>query len=154
MSQLQSVIAASRPILSYVNRSIHAEQVFCSIVTQMTFLPQFSGQQALKTVHAENYETSYHRNTAAGNLYRLITEYPDNQLVLMTVECFIEARRHDKTAEAALAQITAETTSDAEWLTAARFWHGQRKRFLKEAGRLLYAAIGPEVWQQGAALAE
>ena len=90
------------PILKHVKASIHAEQVFCSITTEMKMFPQFARQPLLRELHRENYETSYHRNTAAGNLIRLQVIDPSNdsfiRLVLMTVECFIEAKEHDRKA--------------------------------------------------------
>lgn len=141
-------------VMRHVDRSIFAEQVFCSWVTQMNFLPQFANQPPLKIVHRENYETSYHRNTAAGNLHRLLANEWDEMLILMTVECFIEAKEHDKTAENALNQITASTPVDQKWIQTATYWHQQRKRHLKRAVKSLYATIGSEMWQKGVALAE
>lgn len=142
-------------VFDLVNRSIRDEQVFCSITTQMSFMPQFSNQAALKTVHKENYETSYHRNTAAGNLCRLLTTDPHNEmLILMTVECFIEAKEHDRKAQAALEQIVSTVPSDDPWIKSAMHWHRKRKKHLKQAARILKDAIGPDLWQQGANLAE
>ncbi|GMA51792.1 hypothetical protein GCM10025857_31490 [Alicyclobacillus contaminans] len=147
MSQWQSV-------LRDVERSIYAEQVFCSYVTQMTFMPQFKDQPALRQVHRENYETSYHRNTAAGNLHRLAQFDEDELLVLMTVECFIETRKHDNTALTALRQVTTSDPTGRKLLERAFYWHDQRKHYLKRAAGKLYTMLGPELWQKGVALAE
>ncbi len=137
-------------VLRHVRLSIQAEQVFCSIVTEMKFLPQFSYQDALKTVHKENYETSYHRNTAAGNLRRLIkTRTVDEMLILMTVECFIETLEHDRKAETALREITVADPVDEKWLIAAQKWHMRRKQQLKHAAETLYAAIRTGIVEKG-----
>lgn len=142
-------------LAEFMKGSIEAEQVFCSLVTEMGYQPQFRGNSALAIVHRENYETSYHRNTAAGNLERLLQGDTSNEmLVLLTVECFIEARQHDGTAEMALMQIKAVSQEDSGWLEAARFWHQKRRQYLDSATEVLYTSIGPAMWEKGVALVE
>lgn len=101
-------------ILNHLEQSIHAEQFICSIVTEMKYMPPFKNQIALKKIHKENYQTSYHRNTADGNLKRLISGagQSEHQLVLMTVECFLEADEHDQNIEDALQLMSANTTTE------------------------------------------
>lgn len=144
------------PVLHYVERSIHAEQIFCSIVTEMKFMPAFKDDPHLAEVHRQNYETSYHRNTAAGNLRRLLAGAgpSDEMLVLMTIECFVEAREHDKRAEQALTSIRAGSAADERWIQAAEKWHFRRRHALRRAKRLLKQAVPPETWAKGVALAE
>lgn len=154
MQPLHTMYMGYADVLSQVEQSIKAEQVFCSIVTQMKYLPQFTGQAALNKVHRENYETSYHRNTAAGNLERLVFGESDELLILMTVECFIEARQHDKTAAASLEKIVATSSEDQQWIIVATEWHKRRRQYLKSAARLLSTLIGPELWNKGASLVE
>jgi hypothetical protein len=143
-------------VLQHVKMSIHAEQVFCSIVTEMKFMPSFQEDPELATVHKENYETSYHRNTAAGNLRRLLADGGPSteQLILMTVECFLEARQHDRTAEAALQNIQPKAPEDQSWLNAAAKWHGRRKAELHRATKLLRASIPDSMWEKGKAMME
>ncbi|WAH38747.1 hypothetical protein [Alicyclobacillus dauci] len=152
MEPLQDTRTAYSDVLNQIELSIKAEQVFCSIVTQMKYLPQFTDQAALRTVHRENYQTSYHRNTAAGNLERLVAGDSDELLILMTVECFIETRQHDKVAETALGNIAVTAPEDKKWIVAATEWHRRRKQHLKYAARTLRAMIGSELWNKGASL--
>ncbi|SFU71568.1 hypothetical protein [Alicyclobacillus macrosporangiidus] len=49
------------PVLHYVERSIHAEQIFCSIVTEMKFMPAFKDDPHLTEVHRQNYEKFYRK---------------------------------------------------------------------------------------------
>ena len=155
MSDLQRSTVVPASVLQHLEHSIKAEQIFCSYVTQMKFLPQFKENAALSYVHRENYETSYHRNTAAGNLQRMLElSERDEMLVLMTIECFVETRAHDKKAESALIQIPSFTAKDEVLLTEAKRWHQIRKRQLTLAARALYTSVGPEVWQKGVTLAE
>jgi hypothetical protein len=156
MNHYASLYPALSTVLDHVNASIHAEQVFCSITTEMKFIPSFKDQPPLAVVHRENYETSYHMNTAAGNLHRLLTHgnHSDEMLILMTIECFIEAREHERKAEQALDDLQAPSESDQHWLEAAHKWHRRRRRQLRRAARVLRAAVGPDVWQQGAVLAD
>ncbi|MCL6636467.1 MAG: hypothetical protein K6T26_00850 [Alicyclobacillus sp.] len=143
-------------VLHHVGLSLQAEQVFCSIVTEMKFMPAFRDDPHLQTVHKENYETSYHRNTAAGNLRRLLTGAfaEEDMLVLMTIECFVEAKAHDLAAEQALRAIPATTESQQHWLRAAERWHMRRRRELSRAKRILRSHVSAETWQKGVALAE
>jgi hypothetical protein len=154
MEPFPTTHTAYADVLKHVELSIKAEQVFCSIVTQMKYLPQFTGQAALNTVHRENYQTSYHRNTAAGNLERLVAGESDELLILMTVECFIETRHHDKIAETSLGNIVVTSSEDQKWISAATEWHRRRKQHLKSAARILSTMIGPELWNKGALLVE
>lgn len=156
MDDIAMLYTSSAKVMRHVELSIQAEQVFCSIVTEMKFMPQFANDPNLATVHRENYETSYHRNTAAGNLQRLLalSGQPNEMLILMTVECFIETHEHDKIAEQALLNIKATRPDDEKWLAAAQKWHRRRKRQLGLAASTLRAAIGRELWEKGAALAE
>lgn len=154
MAQFQFNHSAFMGVQSHLESSIKAEQIFCSIVTEMTFLPQMKDSAGLKTVHKENYETSYHRNTGAGNLQRLIDGQADELLILMTVECLIETHQHDKTAEKALEKIEVSDEGVKSWVEAAKQWHTRRKQALRQAAKSLHAIIGPELWAKGAALAE
>ncbi|SFU69881.1 hypothetical protein [Alicyclobacillus macrosporangiidus] len=75
-------------------------------------------------------------------------------LVLMTIECFVEAREHDKRAEQALTSIRAGSAADERWIQAAEKWHFRRRHALRRAKRLLKQAVPPETWAKGVALAE
>ncbi|MDB5085451.1 MAG: hypothetical protein JWN30_2337 [Bacilli bacterium] len=143
-------------VLQHVERSIHFEQVFCSIVTEMKYMAPFQNQAGLQRVHKENYETSYHRNTAAGNLKRLTAGAGASatQLILMTVECFLEAQEHDQNAEQALGSMTASNPQEQSWLDAAQEWHLKRKEELQIAAQILRESIPADLWNQGAALTE
>ncbi len=154
MSDYTALYPALSTVLSHIEASIHAEQIFCSIVTEMTYLPAFQDQPPLRKLHSENYETSYHRNTAAGNLQRLLTGSgsSEERLILMTVECLLEAREHDQKAEDYLSQIKPSSSADARWLEAAGKWQKRRKQHLKHAARTLRPAIGEKLWNKGAAL--
>jgi hypothetical protein len=138
--------------------SIHAEQVFCSITTEMKYLPDFAELPELKTLHKQNYETSYHKNTAAGNLLRLMKgvnlHEQEKMLILMTVECFIEATGHQAIAEQALTSISTPVEEHTRYLEAAAHWHDLRKYWLRKAQKTLRRAIPPEWWTEGEALAE
>jgi hypothetical protein len=151
----ESLLTFSR-VLQHVEMSIHAEQVFCSIVTEMKYMPGFQNDPGLKTVHEQNYETSYHRNTAAGNLRRLVAHGGPSkeQLILMTVECFLEAHDHDKRAETALQTLSASSPTDETWLQAAAKWHKRRKVELNRAAKLLRASIPANLWEKGATMVE
>ncbi|MCL6518081.1 hypothetical protein, partial [Alicyclobacillus sp.] len=144
------------PVLQHLEQSIHAEQVFCSIVTEMKFMPAFKDDPNLAEVHRQNYETSYHRNTAAGNLRRLLAGAgpSEEMLVLMTIECFVEAKRHDRQAEEALKAIRTESPADEGWIQAAERWHARRRQALRMARRLLRQSVSEETWAKGVALAE
>jgi hypothetical protein len=144
-------------ILQHVNASIQAEQVFCSITTEMKWFPQIERQPILKELHAENYETSYHRNTAAGNLIRLqMTDGTDRdqhkRLILMTVECLLEAKEHDTKAYNFLTRLEADTSQDKAWIEFAAKWHRLREHYLRRAMRRLRMSISDDMWQEGAAM--
>jgi hypothetical protein len=154
VSDYTALYPALSTVLSHIEASIQAEQIFCSIVTEMTYLPAFKDQPPLRQLHRENYETSYHRNTAAGNLQRFLTGSgsSEERLILMTVECLLETHEHDRKAEDYLSQMKPASSADARWLEAAGKWHKRRKQHLKHAARTLRAAIGETLWSKGAAL--
>ncbi|WP_026960995.1 hypothetical protein [Alicyclobacillus herbarius] len=141
-----------------IQSAIYAEQVFCSITTEMKFLPGFENQLELRSLHRENYETSYHLNTAAGNLARILAgahdRHQERQLILMTVECFIEAREHMDKAEGYLGRLKPGNAKERVWLRAAGHWHQERVRWLNQAMRRLKTSIPESVWQEGVSLVE
>lgn len=133
----------------------YAEQVFCSLTTEMQYLPAFKNNPELQKLHKENYETSYHQNTAAGNLQRLMvgakTHEQEKILVLITVKCMLEAKNHQSKAEDALKSLSAPQEHQA-WLDAAHHWHHMRHRWLKAATKELRAAIPPKWWSEAEAI--
>jgi|GEM_PF-5766725 len=143
-------------VFQKLSACIYAEQVFCSLTTEMKFLPAFQDSSILKNIHTQNYETSYHQNTAAGNLQRLMmgatTAEQEKMLALVTVACMTEAKRHQNQAEAYLRQMTSDA-SDSQWLDAIRHWHQMRYHWLKVARSSLKGSISPQWWSQGEALA-
>ncbi len=56
MSDYTALYPALSTVLSHIEASIQAEQIFCSIVTEMTYLPAFKDQPPLRQLHRENYE--------------------------------------------------------------------------------------------------
>ncbi len=146
-------------ILQHLRHSIRAEQIFCSLTTEMKWLPTLANQPELAAVHKQNYETSYHMNTAAGNLLRLNrgwtwTDEDQTRLVVMTVECLLEAYAHLKQAAAAMSRLIAADPQATRLLQAARHWHKQRKYWLRQATHLLRKTVTPNVWEQGVHLVE
>ncbi|WP_067933848.1 hypothetical protein [Alicyclobacillus kakegawensis] len=139
-----------------VQSTLYAEQVFCSITSEMNYLPNFARQPVLRSLHAENYESSYHLNTAAGNLVRILagahSQRQQQRLVLMTVECFIEAREHMDKAAGYLRQLETTDKRDKAWIYAAWHWHEQRVHWLTKAMRRLQASVPESVWQAGVGL--
>lgn len=141
-------------VLHELRRSIYAEQVFCSITTEMEHIPDFAKQPALAELHKQNYETSYHRNTACGNLIRMHyapgeTSPEEQRLLLQTIDCFYEARYHDKQAEAAFLKLTASNEETNGWLELAGKWHEQRKLWLKSAAMTLRNLVPKSIWEEG-----
>ena len=134
--------------------SVHAEQVFCSLVSEMKYMPQFQSQPALAELHKENYETSYHRNTAVGNLSRLQAGEAHDLPVLMTIECLVETARHDRLGEKALAAIRAAAPEDQVWLRAAQNWHERREYWTRRAADTLRGHVSAHLWEQGIGMAE
>jgi hypothetical protein len=146
-------------VLRPLSVSIYGEQVFCSITTEMKWLPGFRDNAELTALHRENYETSYHRNTAAGNLTRLAWQEaqgrdPSKRLVLMTVECLLEAREHDRRTAQHLRALEEQAGAYRSWLEAASRWHEHRTRWLRRAVRTLRGGIPAGWWEEGTQLIE
>lgn len=146
-------------VLRPLSVSIYGEQVFCSITTEMKWLPPFRDDADLTALHRENYETSYHRNTAAGNLTRLIWQQaqartPSKRLVLVTVECLLEAREHDRRAAQHLQALAQRADGHRSWTDAALRWHEHRTQWLRRAMRTLRRGIPADWWEEGKAWME
>ncbi|GMA51221.1 hypothetical protein GCM10025857_25780 [Alicyclobacillus contaminans] len=153
MSDMSALLPALSCVLGHLEASIYAEQVFCSVVTEMETLPMFQDQPLVASIHRENYETSYHRNTAAGHLQRSLANSGVNihQLMVLTVECLYETRAHDLKAETYLRQLDQINHEDAAgWMAAAVKWHRRRKRQLNLAARTLHSVLPSPLWAEGA----
>lgn len=140
-----------------LRRSLYAEQIFCSLTSEMRAFPAFAEQPALDELHKENYETSYHRNTACGHLTRLYFAPPAaveefDRLTVMAIACVYNSRKHDKLAQAQFEALVASDPVDQAWLQLAMCWHLERKRWLKVAAADVRALVSPDLWAQGKAI--
>ncbi|QQE78155.1 hypothetical protein [Alicyclobacillus sp. SO9] len=142
-------------VFQNMSHCIYAEQVFCSLTTEMKYLPAFKDNPHLQALHKENYETSYHQNTAAGNLQRLMvgakTREQEKVLVVVAARCMLEAKKHQAKADEALKTISVPQEHVA-WLDASRHWQHMRHRWLKLAMKDLRSAVPPKWWSEAEAM--
>ncbi|KPV42940.1 hypothetical protein [Alicyclobacillus ferrooxydans] len=148
--------AIAANVIRYLDMSILAEQVFCSIVAEMQNDPNLRDRGAWSVLEQANRATTYYRSTAGGHLRRLLwgADADTSELFSLTVGCLVEAKAHDKEAEHALVDLDDDPAVNRPMLNAALKWHSRRKIELKHTALGLRAALPRDVWETGVALAK
>lgn len=137
--------------LKYLDQSIVAEQMFCSLIVEMSHIPPFSRQSSLATMVEQNHKTSYYRNLAAGHLRRLLTDpgLDPDQTLMWVVQSLTSARNLDAQADKILAGVHPQEPAGETFVVAAKAWNRQRRRALKYAARTLQTILPTALWQEG-----
>ena len=79
-----------------LQKSIAAEEIICSIGSQMIWIPATQSLSGLSEVNQENCKTSLHRITAAGCLKRMAQGDWHETLLAILVHSLYNARQHDQ----------------------------------------------------------
>ncbi len=141
--------------LGQLKRSIYAQQVFCSVITEMRRLEPFSGN-TFSQIYKLSFETSFYRNNACGHIIRLhytrqVEEVEACRVALMVVECIYQAKHFDRQISYLLEQHDAEGMDEdvKKWVGLSVLWHRESINWLSQSAKTVKTLMPKEIWVAG-----
>ena len=121
------------PLINLLEQSIYAEEMVCSMSSELYHIPQTMNLQGLNEMHEHLIQASYHRVSAAGSARRL--KMGEQQTLIDTlVACILNAERQDQQVWSGL--LVIESAASAEFKPFIQLiiqWQGQAERSLNQA---------------------
>lgn len=100
-------------VLSLLQQSLYAEGMVCSMSSQMLYNPETKDLKGNSTMHNHLVPASYHRVTASGSAFRIMSGDSDPYVQVTLVSCMNNAATQDKEVRKGL-NIMLEN-ADANW---------------------------------------
>lgn len=140
--------------LGELKRSIYAEQVFCSVASQMAGISAFHAQESFQLIYKLCIDTCFHRNLACGHLIRLQHTAPGDEqaaqvVAQMAVRSLYLTRHFDKQAEGLLGQVNEQHLAKKSWLALLWKWHEQRRNWLQYTMKTCKTGMPKAIWSAG-----
>ncbi|RYL97864.1 hypothetical protein EWH99_13275 [Sporolactobacillus sp. THM7-7] len=139
-------------VLNAVRRSLFAEEMVCSISTELYHIPQTRDLKGNNEMHRHLVPASYHRVTAAGSALRLATGEQRQSIIDTLTGCINNAEREDRSVKEWL-PVMEEDADRAfkpvirlvmRWQNQAELYLSQAKSSLAEMGIAFPANTGEE----------
>jgi hypothetical protein len=141
-------IEGYREVLDLMQKSLYALEIQCSFSTQMKLLEETKNLPGLRELHKHNYESSYHRTTALGCLYRILNGERHPHVFGIMIRCMIESEEHDAASEKAVTKMKQFARGTAEkWVQTVHEWLEQQSSNLREAMSKTRPLVGEHLWR-------
>jgi hypothetical protein len=129
-------------ILILLQRSLYAEEMVCSMSTQLFHIPKTKDLKGNREMHNHLVPASYHRVTAVGSAQRLANGEQQQSIVETMTACIINAENQDKKVRDGLKIMEENATPDfkpfikliIQWQNQAESYLAQTKATLKSMG--------------------
>jgi hypothetical protein len=122
------------PVLNSLLRSLHAEEMVCSMSSELYHIPQTQNVKGNNEMHNELVPASYHRISAAGSAHRLLNGEQQQSLKDTLVACIINAESRDKKVREGLLVMEANAVPDYKpFIKLIIQWQDQAESTLKQA---------------------
>ncbi len=123
-----------RQVLSLLQQSLYAEEMVCSMSTQLFHIPKTKDLKGNREMHNHLVPASYHRVTAVGSAHRLSNGEEHETIVKTMTTCIMNAENQDKKVRDGL-KIMEENASP-EYKTFIKLiiqWQKQAESYLSQA---------------------
>jgi hypothetical protein len=122
------------PVLNSLLRSLHAEEMVCSMSSELYHIPQTQNLKGNNEMHNELVPASYHRISAAGSARRLLNGEQQQSLKDTLVACIINAENRDKKVREGLIVMEENAVPDYKpFIKLIIQWQDQAESNLKQA---------------------
>jgi len=98
-------------VFSLLQQSLYAEGMVCSMSTQMLYTPETENLEGNNEMHNHLVPASYHRVTAWGTSYRLISGDSNQYMITTVVSCIKNAQTQDQGVSEGL-QVMQENANE------------------------------------------
>lgn len=126
------------PILNLLQQSLYAEEMVCSMSSELYHIPQTRDLKGLNEMDSHLVPASYHRVSASGSARRLINGEKQQTIIETLVACILNAETQDKKVREGL-QIMEENASPEykPFIKVIIQWQKQTEIYLKKAKEAL-----------------
>jgi hypothetical protein len=122
------------PVLNSLLRSLHAEEMVCSMSSELYHIPQTQNLKGNNEMHNELVPASYHRISAAGSARRLLNGEQQQSLIDTLVACILNAENRDKKVREGLIVMEENAVPDFKpFIKLIIQWQDQAESTLKQA---------------------
>jgi hypothetical protein len=122
------------PVLNSLLRSLHAEEMVCSMSSELYHIPQTQNLKGNNEMHNELVPASYHRISAAGSARRLLNGEQQQSLIDTLVACILNAENRDKKVREGLIVMEENAVPDYKpFIKLIIQWQDQAESTLKQA---------------------
>ncbi|HZG59243.1 MAG TPA: hypothetical protein VEY68_01785 [Anoxybacillus sp.] len=129
-------------ILILLQKSLYAEEMVCSMSTQLFHIPKTKDLKGNREMHNHLVPASYHRVTAVGSAQRLANGEQQPSIVETMTDCIINAENQDKKVRDGLKIMEENATPEfkpfikliIQWQNQAESYLAQAKTALKSMG--------------------
>jgi hypothetical protein len=122
------------PVLNSLLRSLHAEEMVCSMSSELYHIPQTQNLKGNNEMHNELVPASYHRISASGSARRLLNGEQQQSLIDTLVACIINAENRDKKVREGLIVMEENAAPDYKpFIKLIIQWQDQAESSLKQA---------------------
>jgi hypothetical protein len=122
------------PVLNSLLRSLHAEEMVCSMSSELYHIPQTQNLKGNNEMHNELVPASYHRISASGSARRLLNGEQQQSLIDTLVACIINAENRDKKVREGLIVMEENAAPDYKpFIKLIIQWQEQAESSLKQA---------------------
>ncbi|WP_188623645.1 hypothetical protein [Caldalkalibacillus thermarum] len=125
-------------VYHHLQNSLFAEQMVCSMSTQLFFIPRTQDLEGNIEMHNHLVPASYHRITAAGSAYRLQSDEHHESIVETLVSCINNAKQEDKGVREGLQIMREAAPVDVKpFIDAIIGWQDQAEQTLALAEKMV-----------------
>lgn len=121
-----------------LQKSLYAEQMVCSMSTQLFHIPETENLQGNREMHEHLVRASYHRVTATGSAVRLQTGPYHESIRKTLVSCIRNARKEDAGVREGLRVMYGNADDRVKpFIREIQQWQVQAEQYLAAAGQEL-----------------
>lgn len=129
-------------------KSQYAEQMVCSMSTQLFHIPETEDLKGNRQMHEHLIHASYHRTTAIGSADRLLRSRWNESIVATLASCIANGLSRDKKVHHWL--LVMKNAADAKtkpFIEHILQWQNKAEYELKKARQHTIAMIGIDKWK-------
>ncbi|NMH69404.1 hypothetical protein HF072_11515 [Bacillus sp. RO3] len=135
------------PVLTLLQQSLRAEEMVCSISSELFHIPQTQNLKGNNEMHSHLVPASYHRVTAVGSAMRLVNGEQQQTIVTTLATCILNAENQDQQVRAGLMVMEENAAPEFKRVIQTIIeWQEQAEAFLfqaKEAMRSMGIGFSP-----------
>ncbi|HWO75115.1 MAG TPA: hypothetical protein VNM69_04245 [Bacillus sp. (in: firmicutes)] len=122
------------PILTLLQQSLYAEEMVCSMSSELYHIPQTENLEGNNEMHNHLVPASYHRVTTVGCAIRLVNGERRESIIDTLAACILNAQRQDRGVRQWLQVMEENASSEFKgFIQMISRWQNQAESTLQQA---------------------